>query len=364
MKTSLYDEHVRLGARLVDYADFQMPLDYGSSISEHRSVRSAAGLFDVSHMGILCVEGPGAGEFLATVLTNDPRPLEPGQILYSPMLDADGSAIDDLLVYCLNPGSYRLVVNAGNRESDLDHLQRHATAAAGLSSDFAPLAILALQGPTSEAILRRVLGGEIVLPANYRFIETTDTAGTGLIISRTGYTGEDGFELYLPAAAAPAFWTRLLDLGESHGLVAAGLAARDSLRLEAGLPLYGHEISRERSVLDAGLARFVNFDREGFLGREALLDMRASGRVRGRVALIVTGRGLPRADDRLFDGGREVGFVTSGGYSPTLDCGIALASTDPDVSYEEGRELIVQGARRPLPVRVCRRPHYRRSRGA
>ncbi|MDI9498038.1 MAG: glycine cleavage system aminomethyltransferase GcvT [Bacillota bacterium] len=362
MRTSLYEEHVRLGARLVDYAGFQMPLDYGSSIAEHRSVRSAAGLFDVSHMGILPAEGPGAGDFLARVLTNDPRPLAAGRVLYSPMLDEDGSVIDDLLVYCLGPGRYRLVVNAGNRQADYEHLHAHATPSAGLAADFAPLAILALQGPASEAILRLVLGGEIALPGSYRFTETCDSAGNELLVSRTGYTGEDGFELYLPAAAAPVLWQRLLALGESHGLVAAGLAARDSLRLEAALPLYGHEISRERSVLDAGLGRFINFDREGFLGREALLEWRASGRVRGRLALIATGRGLPRADDRVLDGEREIGYVTSGGYSPTLNCGIALVSTDPGISYEEGRELVVQGARRALPARVCQRPHYRRLR--
>ncbi|MDI9468918.1 MAG: glycine cleavage system aminomethyltransferase GcvT [Bacillota bacterium] len=363
MKTSLYDEHVRLKARIVDYAGYQMPLDYGSSISEHRSVRHAAGLFDVSHMGVLPVTGPEAGDFLARVLTNDPRPLAVGQILYSPLLDEDGAALDDLLVYRMGPDSYRLVVNAGNRQVDFEHLKKHAGPGAGLAGDFAPIAILALQGPVSERIVKMIFGEDLLLPGNYRFVQTQDSDGTQILISRTGYTGEDGFELFLPAASAPELWRKLLDVGSPLGLVPAGLAARDSLRMEAGLPLYGHELSRERTALDAGLARFVNLDREGFFGREALLAQRAAGQVRSRLALIATGRGLPRAGDQVFDGETRIGYVTSGGYSPTLDAGIALVSAEPGLRYAEGHELTIQGTRRPLAARVCPRPHYRRSRG-
>ena len=360
MRTALYELHRQRGAKLVDFAGFEMPLDYGSSLAEHRAVREAAGLFDVSHMGVVHVSGEDALAWLDGLLTNRLEGLEPGRILYSPLCAPDGGTIDDLLIYVLDAARFMLVVNAANHAKDVAHLRAALAGAVELRDAEQETGILALQGPRAEAILRRLVGDDAPLPRFYRFVAELELAGQPCLVSRTGYTGEDGFEFYMPSARAEAVYEALMAAGEEEGLVPAGLAARDSLRLEAALPLYGHEISETLTPLDGGLGRFVKLDGQDFVGRDALLAQRDEGRVRGQLALVGRARGLARAGDQVLHEGEAIGYVTSGAFSPTLETGIALASVEPGIALAAGSEVEVRGARRGLAHEVVDKPFYRR----
>ena len=319
-RTPLFDFHAAHGAKLVDFAGWEMPVQYRSILDEHRAVRRAAGLFDVSHMGEVDVEGPDAGAFLNALVTNDVGKLFPGRVLYSPMCQPDGGVIDDLLVYMRGPGRYFLCVNAGNTATDVEWIRAAAAGRAVAVTDrSAEWALLAVQGPCAAAIVQSLAAGDLSTLKYYHFAEAA-VAGVRCIVSRTGYTGEDGFELYHASAEAPRLAESLLLAGRPLGLELCGLGARDSLRLEAGYPLYGHELTREISPLAAGLGWTVKLDKEGgFSGRAALAAEKRAGPAR-RVVYFRTGdRRIVRPGTAVEGpGGAVTGRVLSGTLSPML----------------------------------------------
>lgn len=326
-RTPLRDFHVAHGGRLVDFAGWEMPVQYRSILEEHKAVRRAAGLFDVSHMGEVDVQGPDAGRFLNRLVTNDVAKLFPGRVLYSPMCYPTGGVVDDLLVYQRGTDDYFLCINAGNIDPDLAWIREQAAGFDVRIADRSPdYALLAVQGPQAAAIVQSLTGAKLGLIKYYHFGEAT-IAGVHCLVSRTGYTGEDGFELYHAAADAAALANALLEAGRPLGLELAGLGARDSLRLEAGYPLYGHEITADISPLTAGLGWTVKLDKGAdFVGRTALLAEKQQGGAR-KVVFFKTGdRRIVRADTPVLDAaGGVVGRVVSGTLSPILNEAIGSA---------------------------------------
>ena len=331
-RTPLRDFHAAHGARLVDFAGWEMPVQYRSILEEHKVVRRAAGLFDVSHMGEVDVRGRDAGVFLNQLVTNDVAKLFPGRVLYSPMCYPNGGVVDDLLVYMRGADEYFLCINAGNIDQDVAWIRTHAANFDVTITDrSADYALLAVQGPRAAAIVQSLTGAKLGLVKYYHFTDAT-VAGVQCIASRTGYTGEDGFELYHAASDAMALATALLEAGQAHGLELAGLGARDSLRLEAGYPLYGHEITADISPLTAGLGWTVKLDKGAdFIGRDALLAEKQQGGPNKIVFFRTGDRRIVRAETPVFGpGGVNVGRVVSGTLSPILNesIGSALVKTD------------------------------------
>jgi aminomethyltransferase len=326
-KTPLRDFHAAHGARLVDFAGWEMPVQYRSILEEHRAVRGAAGLFDVSHMGEVAVKGPDAARYLNRLVTNDVARLFPGRVLYTPMCYETGGVVDDLLVYQRAPEDYLLCINAGNVDKDIDWMRRQADGfAVTLDDRSEETALLAVQGPRAPGIVQSLTGAKLGLVKTYHFMEGT-VAGVHCLISRTGYTGEDGFELYHAAGDAVALAEALLKAGAPHGLELCGLGARDSLRLEAGYPLYGHEIDADISPLTAGLGWTVKLEKgPDFLGRAALAEEKRAGSPRSIVFFRTGDRRIVRPDAPVFNGaGETVGKVRSGTLSPVLNEAIGSA---------------------------------------
>jgi aminomethyltransferase len=330
-RTPLRDFHAAHGARLVDFAGWEMPVQYRSILEEHKAVRRSAGFFDVSHMGEVEVKGADALRFLNYVVTNDVSKLFPGRVLYSPMCYPSGGVVDDLLVYMRGPEDFFLCINAGNIDKDVAWLNEQAKAFAVTVTDrSADYALLAVQGPTAAAIVQSLTPEKLDRVGYYHFIDGT-VAGVPCIISRTGYTGEDGFELYHPAGEAVRLAEAVVTAGAAHGLELTGLGARDSLRLEAGYPLYGHEITADISPLTAGLGWTVKLDKSGdFIGRAALLAEKTNGGTH-KVVFFKTGdRRIVRADTPVLGAdGAVVGKVLSGTLTPILNeaIGSALVTT-------------------------------------
>lgn len=330
-RTPLRDFHAAHGARLVDFAGWEMPVQYRSILEEHKAVRRAAGLFDVSHMGEVDVRGPQALDFLEHLVTNEVARLTPGRVLYSPMCNEAGGTVDDLLIYMRAPQQYFLCINAGNIAGDLAWIARQAAGFEVTITDrSADYALLALQGPRAAVILQSLTGAKLGLLGYYHFCEGT-VAGVQCLISRTGYTGEDGFELYHAAADAVGLAEALLAAGRPHGLELAGLGARDSLRLEAGYPLYGHELAADLSPLTAGLGWTVKLDKAGVcIGHAALLREKTDGAPQKVVFFRTGDRRIVRADAPVVGpDGAVVGRVLSGTLSPLLNesIGSALVAT-------------------------------------
>jgi aminomethyltransferase len=326
-QTPLHAFHVSHGARLVDFSGWQMPVQYRSILEEHRAVRRAAGLFDVSHMGEVDVSGPDAARYLDHLVTNDVTKLYPGRVLYTTMCQPDGGAVDDLLIYMRAPGNFFLCINAGNTGKDLEWMRERAegfeVTVADRSSDYG---LLAVQGPRAAEIVQSLTGAKLGLVKYYHFVEGT-VAGAAGLISRTGYTGEDGFELYCAAGDAPALAEALLAAGSRFGLELCGLGARDSLRLEAGYPLYGHELAFDISPLTAGLGWTIKWDKEShFVGREALAAEKRDGSRQSVVFFRTGDRRIVRAGASVLgSGGEPVGRVLSGTLSPILNEAIGSA---------------------------------------
>ncbi|OAM91446.1 glycine cleavage system aminomethyltransferase GcvT [Termitidicoccus mucosus] len=364
-RTPLFDFHVAHGGRMVDFAGWEMPVQYRSILDEHKAVRRAAGLFDVSHMGEVDVRGPGALAFLQSLVTNDLAKMTPGRVVYSPMCGETGGVIDDLLVHMRAPGDYFLCINAGNIDKDLAWLRERRAAAPGLDVTLADrsgdTALIAIQGPRAAGIVRSLASGPAVAAAlddlnYYHFATGLTIAGIPCsAVARTGYTGEDGFELYHRPEDAPRFAEALLAAGAPLGLELAGLGARDSLRLEAGFPLHGHEISGDISPLAAGLAWTVKFAKNSdFCGRAALEREARDGSAR-RVVFFKTGdRRIVRAGAAVIDeAGAPLGTVLSGTLSPILNEAIGSALIDT-TALAAGRALLtdIRGAKIALhPVK-------------
>jgi aminomethyltransferase len=330
-KTPLYDRHVSLGGRIVEFGGWMMPVQYTGLSHEHQSVRTKAGLFDVSHMGEVHVEGPDAEAFLNHLVTNNVSRLITGGAQYTVMCKESGGIVDDLLVYKRGENRYLLCINAGNIDSDYEWIKQQSQKFSNLkiSNQSEAYCQIALQGPKSVAILSKLTTLPIADIKYYHFIEG-DFLGAATIISRTGYTGEDGFELYAPANMATQIWDALLDAGKDFDLVPCGLGARDTLRLEAKFPLYGHELSLDINPLEAGLAWVVKLDKANFVGKEALLKIKEKGMHRALVGLKVLDKGIPRQGYELFtaDGAKRIGIVTSGTMSPSLGYPVAIAYID------------------------------------
>jgi aminomethyltransferase len=356
-RTPLFDEHVAAGGKMVPFAGWEMPVQYTTGITaEHRAVREAAGLFDVSHMGELEVHGERALEFAQFVTTNDVSRLEAWQAQYSTLLNEDGTLLDDLLVYRL-PDHVLLVVNGSNKDRDLAWIRQYADRFGVEVRDRTDeIALLAIQGPKAAGIVARLTDHPLEEIRYYRFATGT-VAGIEALISRTGYTGEDGFELYVPAAEAVALWRRLLDAGRDDGLVPAGLGARDSLRLEMGYALYGNDLDERRTPLEAGLGWVVKLDKGEFVGRDALRRRKEEG-VRERLAgFRLRERGFPRPGYAVRVGGEPVGEVTSGVVSPSLGEGIGMAYL-PVEAARPGTAIEIVIRDRPVAAEVVRPPFY------
>ncbi len=350
--TPFYDRHVAIGARMVPFAGFSMPLQYRGIVDEHRWVRQSAGLFDVSHMGELEVEGPDAGDALAFVLAGDPRRLAVHQVLYSPLLNEQGGVVDDLLVYRLGEQRFLLVVNAANTEKDEQFLREHlARFQITLRNRSEDIAQIALQGPRAEAILQKLTDADLSR-LRYYWSAQIPLLGHELLISRTGYTGEDGFEVYGPPDPLKRVWDRLV---EDPDVRPAGLGARDTLRLEMGYPLYGNDLSDEITPLEAGLGWTVAWDKPSFLGKEVLIRQKERGVERIRVGIKTSSRRhIPRPRQTVVVEGNAVGQITSGTLSPTLNVGIALALIRPE-HRTPGTPLTIAG-HRTFPAEVVRLP--------
>jgi aminomethyltransferase len=353
-RTPLYERHRALGARLVEFAGWEMPVQYGSILAEHRAVREQAGLFDVSHMGQLHLRGPGAEASVARLVTCPVATLRVGQVRYGLLCHETGGVVDDVTVHRTAPDAFFLCVNAANVEKDRSHVERHAGADADVRDRSDETGLLALQGPASAAILARVTEPDPGALRRFRFAEAR-VAGRPALVARTGYTGSDGFELYCAAADAGALWDALLEAGRAFGLVPVGLGARDTLRLEAALPLYGHELDDATTPLEAGLERFVDLDRGQFLGADALRAQRVSGVGRRLVGFELVGRGVARGGYALLHGSAEVGRVTSGAPSPTLGKSIGLGYVPPALA-PVGTELAVRIRDQAVPARVVPTP--------
>ena len=350
-KTPLYDRHTAAGGKLVPFAGWLLPVQYSGVIAEHRAVRTGCGLFDVSHMGELLLRGPDALANLNRLMTNDFSGMADGQARYSPMCYEDGGVVDDLIVYRCSDTAWLAVVNASNIGKDRDWMTAHLAGDCTLEDLSDQTAQLALQGPGAEALLRTLTAD---LPAkNYTAVLHGTVDGRPCLVSRTGYTGEDGFELYCAPADAPALWDALT----AAGALPCGLGARDTLRLEAAMPLYGHELSPSINPYEAGLGIFVKLEKPDFIGKAAL--ERARPVSRRRVGLQMTGRGIAREGCPVYDGGRQVGVVTSGTHCPWVGQAVALALVD--AAYKEpGTPLQVDVRGRRVDAQVVKTPFYRR----
>jgi aminomethyltransferase len=346
---------------MVDFAGWWMPVQYASIVAEHHATRTAIGLFDVSHMGRLRFDGPGAGEFLERLVTRSVRDLKPGRIRYSLVTNGEGGIFDDVLVYHLSDAAgttyYLMVVNASNRTKIIDWLTPRLPETAGvqLTDVTRDWAMIAVQGPQALAAAQPLVEAKLHGLKYYQGCETM-VAGHGGIVSRTGYTGEDGCELIVGAAAAPAVWEALIAAGGT----AAGLAARDTLRLEAAMPLYGHELSESINPFQAGLAFAVDLDGRTFPGRDALAKLKDDRHLPRRIGLELPGKRPARQGNILLHEGRQVGEVTSGTLSPTLGRPIAMGYVEPQVATL-GQPLTVDVRGQALDARVASLPFYRRS---
>ena len=351
-RTPLYDEHKALGARLVDFSGWEMPVQYQGIKAEHQAVRERAGLFDVSHMGELVFRGPDAEEAVQRLVTRDVSRLEEGQAGYSAVCYENGGTVDDVLVY-RRAGNLLVVVNAANREKDLDHFRENTkdfdVEIADESEDWA---LLALQGPEAAKLLQNLTDADLSGLKYYRFLEE-EVAGARAMISRTGYTGEDGFEIYLSPEDAPQLWRELLEAGATP----AGLGARDTLRLEAGMCLYGNELDPETTPLEAGIGFAVHLDKEQeFIGQDALIREKEEGLRKKLIGFEVEGRGIARHDHPVRIRDETLGRVTSGTLSPTLNKAIGLALVSPGV--EDRFEVVIR--ERPVEAHTVPLPFYKR----
>lgn len=358
-KTPLHETHLRMGARMVEFGGWMMPVQYSGILEEHRAVRQRAGLFDISHMGEIEVRGGGALDFSQGLITGDLSKSEIGRAQYNLLLKESGGTLDDLIVYHRGEDQYFIVVNAANTEKDFSWISSHAPSGLQLEDLSLEMGLLALQGPRAEAILQPLV--EFPLSEiGYYWAREGMVAGHQAYIARTGYTGEDGFELFVPWDVTPGLWDILLEAGQSQGLLPCGLGARDTLRLEACFPLYGHELDETITPLEAGLAKFVSLEKEEFIGRQALLQQKEKGLQRRLMGLKMQDPGIPRQGYTILRDDQEVGFVTSGTHSPTLGYAVALGFVAAESAQLDSTfEVLIHG--QPRRAVSVPRPFYKRS---
>ncbi len=359
-RTPLYEQHLALGARIVDFSGWEMPVQYSGILEEHQAVRTHAGLFDVSHMGEFKVEGTDAPAFLQHLVPNDVSRLAIHQALYTQLCKPDGNVIDDLLIYRLAEQQYMLVVNASNIDKDLAWIKEQAKHFQNVTviNQSDTTALIALQGPEAQAILQPLTELDLATIRYYHF-EAGLVDGINCIISRTGYTGEDGFELYCAPVDVVALWKKLLEAGKPHGLLPAGLGARDTLRLEAALCLYGHELDEQTNPLEAKLGWTVKLDKENFIGRDILLQVKEQGPKKRLVGIEMVERGVPRGGYAVYDNNQRIGVLTSGAPGPTIHKNIAMGYVDSaHAVVGQPVQIDIRGKR--LAAQIVPLPFYKR----
>ena len=358
-KTALYDEHVAAGGKIIDFAGWALPVQYEGIIEEHEAVRNAAGMFDVSHMGEVDVIGKDAFAFVQNLVTNDVATLEDNQILYAMMCYENGGVVDDLLVYKFNQEHFYLVINASNVEKDFAWMQEQSKGfdiqLVNLSDGISEIA---LQGPVAQDILQKIVDVDLADIKFFYCNRNVTIDGAKCLVSRTGYTGEDGFEIYSEHANIAKIWRKLLEVGTPMGLKPTGLGCRDTLRFEASLPLYGHEIEKDITPLEAGLGFFVKLDRDNFIGRDALVAQKANGLPRKTIGLELE-KGIPRQGYEVLAGDEVIGVITTGYMSPTLKKNIALALIDAKYG-EMGSQLNVRIRKNVFPATVVSKRFYQK----
>ena len=363
-KTPLHSTHVELGANMKPFGGFEMPVQYDSIVQEHRAVRQKAGIFDVSHMGEVMVRGPQAFEFVQQLVTNDVGTLYDGRAMYTVMCTPAGGIVDDLLVYRLAEDEYMLVINAANIEKDYAWMKSHNPADAALDNISEEVALMAVQGPEAIGIVQDMTDLPLDDIKFYHFLQPEAGAFLGCtqaIVSRTGYTGEPGLEIYCEPNEAEDVWQAILDAGADRGLVPAGLGARDTLRLEAGLSLYGNDITEDDNPYEAGLGWLVKLDAGDFVGRDALRQVKQEGPAKKLIGFVMEERGIPRHDQVLVDESEEeIGRVTSGSHSPMLEKGIGMGYVPNEEQYTSPDATVyVQSRGRSRKARVVKTPFYK-----
>ena len=354
-KTCLYSKHVALGALMQPFAGYDMPIQYPSIIDEHEAVRTRCGVFDVSHMGEAVITGNDAERYVNHIFTNDVKAIGAGGVLYGMMLYPDGGTVDDLLVYKMTDDKYLLVINAANTDKDLAWMRQNAEGFDVCIEDASPrYSQLAVQGPDAEAVMAEVLGIECKELAFYTFKTVTAANGEEIIVSRTGYTGEDGFEIYADSDAINCYWDKLIESGRCKP---CGLGCRDTLRFEVGLPLYGNELSAEISPVMAGLSMFCKLDKAEFIGKEAIAAQKADGVSRKVVGIELAGHAVPRHGYTVLADGKEVGTVTTGYQSISTGRSVCMALVD--AAYAKlGTQLDVQIRKKTFPGTVVKKRFY------
>lgn len=359
-RTALFESYKQYGGKTIDFGGWELPVQFSSIKAEHEAVRTKAGLFDVSHMGEVFVSGEGALAYLQSLVTNDVSKLKDGQAQYTAMCYEDGGTIDDLLIYKRKENDYLLVVNASNIEKDVTWMKEHATTDVVIDDRSDEYGLIALQGPKAQEVIQKLTAEPLGEIKFFRFKENVDIAGHHVLVSRTGYTGEDGFEIYGNHEAIVALWPVILDAGEEEGVIPAGLGARDTLRFEAGLPLYGQELSKDISPLEAGIGFVVKVNKEAdFNGKAALAAQKENGIPRKLVGLEMIDKGIPRTGYKVFYEEKEIGEVTTGTQSPTLkkNIGFALLATEYTA---EGTEVEVEIRGKRLKAVLIATPFYKR----
>jgi len=355
-RTPLYAAHVAAGARMVPFGGWEMPVQYAGILEEHRTVRRAVGLFDVSHMGEFEVTGARAVATLQTLTTNDVAALEVGQVQYSLLCDPAGGIVDDLTVYRLGGDRFMLTVNASNIDTDWRWVTEHGESGALWRNISSETALLAVQGPRAEALVAELADADVKSLRYYHFAAGA-VAGARTLLSRTGYTGEDGFELYVAAGEAERLWREFLDRGRAAGVAPVGLGARDTLRLEMRYVLYGNDIDGTTNPLEAGLGWVVKPAKGDFIGRDAIEKVRAAGVRRKLVGFEMVDRAVPRHGYRILADGRPVGVVTSGSYGPSIDKYIGIGYVEPALAGV-GSELAIEVRGVPQAARVVKTPFH------
>ncbi|MCQ6278461.1 glycine cleavage system aminomethyltransferase GcvT [Bacillus sp. EB600] len=361
-QTPLFETYGKYGAKVIDFGGWALPVQFSGILEEHETVRTKAGLFDVSHMGEVLVEGKDAESYIDFLVTNDVTKLSINQAQYCAMCYPDGGTVDDLLVYKLEDEKYLLVINAANIEKDFEWMQKQAKGEMTLQNISNEIAQLAIQGPKAEGILQKLTDINLSEIGSFTFAQHVDLDGAkDVLVSRTGYTGEDGFELYFSADQAPALWEKLLEAGSEDGLKPCGLGARDTLRLEAKLSLYGQELASDINPLEAGIGFAVKLKKESdFIGKSALIAQKEAGLKRKIVGIEVTGRGIPRHGYKVVsEAGEELGVVTSGTQSPSLKKSIGLALIAAEYA-EIGTPLKVEIRNKLIDAVVVKAPFYKR----
>jgi aminomethyltransferase len=374
-QTPLYEEHVKLGARMVDFGGWELPVQYSGIMDEHEACRKGAGLFDVSHMGEILIEGQASAEFLNFLITNDVSKVKSGQAQYTVLCQEDGGMVDDLVYYRLAEDRFLLVVNASNTEKDYAHILKiferwkeqnpHLATGIQIKNQSHQYTQIAIQGRKAQEILQTLCPDVSLSEIGfYRFLQADLIQGLEkpipTLIARTGYTGEDGFELYLPSEKGPEVWQKLLEHGAPHGLKPCGLGARDTLRLEMKYPLYGNELNENRNPFEAGLGWVVKLQKENFFGKESLLKIKEAGVSHQLVGLETKDRGIPRTDYPILDSdGQPLGVVTSGTQSPSLKKAIGVGYVRKEKSAI-GTEIFLDVRGRKVAAVIVETPFYKR----